>query len=100
MLDEIIEEKIKKLSKDIDMAISDFFKKLGYEVRDIDELLIAQEELEEKGYRVRCETFYKYHIKNEGLIDCKTIIIPFLDSINNPLTRDEVRKISGLEDYF
>lgn len=100
VLEEQINQAIKKMNNEFDIIIASFCDNLGYKVNNVYDLLKAQAELEKKGFQIRCEVFYKYDSKHKNIVECKTLTIPFLDNIDNPLTRQEVRQLYCLEDYF
>lgn len=78
----------------------EFLEKQGYEIKEpyikcVEEI---QKKLAEEGKIARCETFAKV-ADIPGIANI--IAIPFIDNIKEPLSREKVREMAGLEeDYF
>ena len=81
-------------------VMMEFLEKQGYEIKKpyikcVEEI---QKKLAEEGKIARCETFTKTaYIQGTAYI----IVIPFIDNIKGPLSREKVKEIAGLdEDYI
>ena len=91
---------MKQQSMYVDKVMMEYLEKQGYEIKEpyikcVEEI---QKKLAKEGKIARCETFTK--IANiPGIADI--IVIPFIDNIKEPLSREKVKEIAGLdEDYI
>ena len=91
---------IKQQSMYVEKVTMEFLEKQGYEIKEpyikcVEEI---QKKLAEEGKIARCETFTKIACI-PGTADI--IVIPFIDNIKEPLSREKVKEISGLDkDYI
>lgn len=92
----LIEQQIMYTEK----VMMEFLEKQGYEIKEpyikcVEEI---QKKLAEEGKIARYETFTKI-ADIPGIGDI--IVIPFIDNIKEPLSREKVKEIAGLdEDYI
>lgn len=91
---------MKQQSMYVEKVMMEFLEKQGYEIKEpyikcVEEI---QKKLAEEGKIARCETFTKISCI-PGTADI--IVIPFIDNIKEPLSREKVKEISGLDkDYI
>lgn len=91
---------IEQQSMYTEKVMMEFLEKQGYEIKEpyikcVEEI---QKKLAKEGKIAKCETFAKVTYIS-GIADI--IVIPFIDNIKKPLSREKVKEIAGLdEDYI
>ena len=91
---------MKQQSMYTEKVMMEFLEKQSYEIKEpyikcVEEI---QKKLAEEGKIARCETFTKV-ADIPGIADI--IAIPFIDNIKEPLSREKVKEIVGLDkDYI
>ena len=91
---------MKQQSMYVDKVMMEYLEKQGYEIKEpyikcVEEI---QKKLAEEGKIARCETFTRvaYILGTADII-----AIPFIDNIKEPLSREKVKEIVGLDkDYI
>ena len=100
MLDELMNEYARQMSKKIDNDMYVFLEKNGYhlERNNVEQIIKLKNELAKEDKQIRCETTVvvqhlnePYKIITHGLI--------FFDSISNPLSDEQVKELI-LKDYY
>ena len=99
-LENYINNLIEQQSMYVEKVMMEYLEKQGYEIKEpyikcVEEI---QKKLAKEGKIARCETFTKIAYI-PGTADI--IVIPFIDNIKEPLSREKVKEMAGLEeDYF
>ena len=98
LIENYMNELAKDQAKNIDKTIIEFCKKQGYKtVKTTEDFIKIQNKLVKEDKLIRCEIFTKIKSSNEPtLISCETVVIPFIDSISNPIPISEVKRICKL----
>ena len=100
LIQTIINKIVNESAENIDNVIIDFCKKQGYGViKRPEDLIEIQNRLSKEDKMIRCEVFYQ-NGEDDNKIAIKQLVVPFIDCISQPISRNAIKEMFNLDNWY